>query len=387
MRGFSFKTVNAGKWRVDEDGFMRITLCVLRPGIFDYSLDDIPEEVRKTKPDLLKWRVRIPESAFTPEFLKSSEGRPVISWKHEWQEVENIAKDDIVGALAGMAKVEDGGMLIDAVINDKDAIAAIKSEDVQEVSAGYHSELSALENDPDADAEQLPTQMNHVVLLPKGRGRCGPSVRILNAKETIMVKVKFKNSKGVEQTYTFENEADAQAAEQMVAERDGAHAAEMTATNHTLESAKAEFAELNKRMQAMDAERKLLEEKIKQFESEEYQEAQSGQRAEYGASETAVVDNCAGIPATSEGAGAANLGEEIKGALKNAKTMNERRKIVTQKVCNAKGIPFDEANVPLLFGVLARTMNKASATEVRRPVVAKTNNEGADQHPIFHRKG
>ena len=388
MYRFTTRFCNESPWRIDADGFLRVSMCVLRPGVFEYDAKDIPEEIRKKKPDLKVWRVRIPENAFDDSFLKSSEGKPVIAWSHDWQETANIDKETLVGAMAGTALMEAGAMLIDAVISDKKTIEAVKGKNLEEVSAGYHSEIDVVDGDAEADAIQKPTMLNHVVLLPKGKGRCGPSVRIINSKrETVMVHVKLTNSKGVQKTYAFENEADAKAAEEMVQEHDGEHKADMEAKNHDLASAQSEFAKINQQLQALEASKLLLEQQIKQFESEEYQEAQGAERAQYSQDEKAVVENCSGATSNSDGKGPADLKEKVEGELKNAKTMNERRKIVTSMVCNAKGIPYDESNVKLLFGVLARTMNKASATEVRKPIVTKTVNADDKKHPIFQRKG
>ena len=165
MFRFGSRICNADKWRIDTDGFLRITMCVLRDGVFEYAKEDLPKELTDQKPDLKTWRVRIPEAAFTGNFLKTAEGKPVISWHHEWQETDNIDKERIVGAMAGEATVEAGAMVIDGVIHDANVIAAIKAGELVEISAGYHSDIEPLDGDPDADAVQRELKMNHVCLL------------------------------------------------------------------------------------------------------------------------------------------------------------------------------------------------------------------------------
>ena len=400
MFRWTSRIANNDRWRVDADGFLRVTMCVLRTGVFEYAKADLPEELTNQKPDLRVWRVRIPETAFTGDFLKTAEGKPVIEWSHEWQEAASIDKEKIVGAMAGEAKVDVGAMVIDGIIHDPKTIAAIKAGELVEISAGYHSDIVPLDGDPEADAVQGELAMNHVVLLPEGRGRCGPSVRILNAKETTMVKLRIKNAAGEEKEYSFTSENDANEASRLVKEQqapvepgdkqgevvdkvpggDGPTEGkdEAKVENHDLATAQAEFAKIDQAMKAMEAEKILLEQKIKQFESEEFQEAQAMERNEYSKDEDSLMENS---------------DEETKGklqeGLKDAKTMNARRKVVTSILCNAKGIQYDEQNAKLLFGVLVKTLNKKTATEIRKPVVsAKTvNHSGEAVHPIFARKG
>jgi hypothetical protein len=57
--------------------------------------------------------------------------------------------------------------------------------------------------------------------------------------------------------------------------------------------------------------------------------------------------------------------------------------ILTAHVCNAKGIPYDEANKKVLFGVLVKTLNKATVTVIRQPAKQETAKE--TNHPIFRR--
>lgn len=371
MYRFSSKLQNATDWRVDADGFLRITMCVLKSGVFNYAKKDLPEEITKIKPELDVWRVRIPDGSFSTDFLKSAEGRPLIAFKHEWQDVNTFDPTDIKGALAGSAIVAGGAMVIDGVVNDADTITAITSGELQELSAGYHSTVDVLENDPEADAIQIPTVMNHVVLLPLGRGRCGPSVRIMNEKGTAM-KWKVTNSVG---EYEFENEDDSKVAEAMVKDVETKNAADMEVKNHELADAKAKFGDIEKAMQALDAEKKILEDRIKQYESEEYQEAQMMERQAYMTNEKTVIENgCDDASKT-----------ELDAKLQNAKTLGDRMRVVTAHICNSKGIDYSDDNAKMLFGVLTKTLNKASVTEVRKPVQSKVNNADDKKHPIFVR--
>lgn len=383
-----------GHWRIDDDGFLRVTACVLRSGVFPYAKKDLPAELTNARPELDVWRVRIPEDAFGSEFLKSSEGKPVIAWRHEWQEADGADKEPAVGALAGAPAVQDGRQIMDALITNADTIAAVKAGDLQEVSAGYHSTVEILNGDPDADAVQRPISMNHVVLLPAGRGRCGHTVRILNQKDTKMVTVKLMNAGGEEKEYRFTNEEDAKVAQEMVsdqaakgeaekdalkataAESEKKAAGDMEAKNHELAESQSKFAEIDQTMKAMEAQKILLEQQIKQYESEEYQSGVAKERGEFDAGEKSVMENC------SDGEK-----KEAEAKLQNAKTLDERRKVIVGVICNSRGIPYDEANAKALFPVIVKTLNKATVTEVRQPVTKKQDKGDAPVHPVFAKRG
>ena len=347
-------------------------MCVLREGIFNYAKKDIPQELTEQRPDLQAWRMKI-KGPFGEEFLKSLEGKPLITYKHDWQDVKTIDKDAIMGATAGEATIDGDAVVIDAIITDADTIKAVQAGELVEVSAGYNSNVDFSNGETDHDAVQVPINANHFVLLPKGEGRCGHSVRILNQKETVMVKVKIMNAMGEEVQGEFTNEADSKVAESMLQKQGEGQAVQMEAKNHELADAQAKFAEINSALTALEAEKVLLEQKLKQFESEEYQESVMNDREQYKSDEKAVIENgCDGEEK-----------KELQAKLQNSKSIEERRKIVTAHICNSKGIKFEEQDAKLLFGVLCKTLNKANVTEVRKPAhveTAKTAN-----HPIFHR--
>ena len=75
--------------------------------------------------------------------------------------------------------------------------------------------------------------------------------------------------------------------------------------------------------------------------------------------------------------------KEVEAKMMNAKTVKDRMGIVTSHICNAKGIPYEEANAKVLFGVLVKTLNKASVTEIRKPAATTAVQEKI--HPIFYR--
>ncbi len=188
-----------------------------------------------------------------------------------------------------------------------------------------------------------------------------------------MVIMKIKNSSGEDAEFKFSNEADAEVAASMVKENEAAGAVQMETKNHELAEAQKRFAEINQALSAMNAEKMLLEQKLKEFESEEYQESQLAERAQYKSDEATVIENACD----------AEQKKEVEAKLMNAKSVKERKAIVTSHICNAKGIPCDESNINGIFAVLCKTLNKATVTEIRKPNTAPAVQEKV--HPIFHR--
>ena len=211
-------------WRIDTDGFLRVTARVLKEGVFPYALSEIPPEWQaKFHPDKKLFNIYIPAAEFTPESLFTLEGKPVVILEHEWRDADNTLKDGFTsGNTAGAANVEDAAILIDLLITDADTIRKITdetlptSERLVEVSAGYDGEFVVEQgtfNEQPYDGKQTNLRFNHVLLLPVGEGRCGYEVRIINKKhkeKVAMIEVRIGN-----RVYKFENAEDAEEAKKM----------------------------------------------------------------------------------------------------------------------------------------------------------------------------
>ena len=196
-------------WRIDPDGNLRVTARALKAGVFNYKADEYPPEVLSEFGGAEEIDEFIPPEEFTPEFLRSYEGKPIIVNAHEWQTPDRAEQMQSVevGSVAGTPRVDNDDILCDYIIRDARAIEAIKAKKLIENSAGYDSDLEKADGEYNGkryQAIQRNLRLNHILLIEEGSGRkgkCGPDVRILNAdndnsKENTKMKVKINNATG-----------------------------------------------------------------------------------------------------------------------------------------------------------------------------------------------
>jgi hypothetical protein len=384
------QTVNerVGGWRIDpEYGFLRVTANIIKAGVFNYSPDDFKgskegEEFAEQFKNAGVVREYIPAEEFTEETIASLEGKPVIVEAHEFKSVENIndgvgglpAKKGFtgikVGSIAGRPVIKDGFIECDFLIEDKPTIERIKNGELIEVSAGYDSyneSKSGKFADSEFDAKQTNLRFNHVLLLPKGKGRCGFDVRILNSdhkEKTKMFTIQIKNSKGEIVKVNVESEADGQlvnsliadvktANEAAIAEKEGAVASAQDETKKVKSENEGHLANLK----ALQAALAAATESLEKFSQEEYQE-----------SETEVV-NANSKDEDEKKKTAAEL-ENCGAACKNAnEKMAARKKLITCRIMNSIGKDLKDApatEIDATFGVLvaqAKTKNAAGKTQ------------------------
>lgn len=325
-------TYNSGRkvnWRIDEDGMMRVTARVLADGVFDYAPDESPEEAKQNAKGVVGQLISKQE--FTPEALKTLEGKPVIVDDHVWRDSENTMKDGLtVGAVAGTPTAKDGYIEADFIISDKETIEKIKSGALVEVSAAYDGDCYAKSGSykgKSFGAVQTNLRFNHVLLLPEGAGRCGHNVRIVNIN-----RIKEKRMKTIQRQFgnrrvdfKFNNEDDAREAENMADEERKFNAAE-------LDAAMAKAAEVKEQMDALQAEydeamQTISEQKaqIDELMSAETQEAMAQEAAAQTEAEDAILDDAVENEVIEE-----EEKEEVKNRCANAKTFADRRRIIVQ---------------------------------------------------------
>ena len=340
-------------WRIDPDGMLRVTACVLKGGAFPYAVKDMPPDLQERYKGKESVNENIDPAEFTPDALKSLEGKPVIVDLHEWRDPTNTMKDGLtVGSVAGTPMTEADKILCDLLISDADAITAIKDGKLVEVSAAYDSSLDHVPGD-NYEATQRGLRFNHILLLPKGRGRCGPDVRILNQKETpVDIEINGK-------VYHFTNAADAEEAKKLKddAETEVKNAAEAAgqASAEKEASQAATIADLQTKLKEIEA-------ALATLQSEESQEAVAKERGEYSDDEAAVVG---GEPDADKDALVEELG--------NCKTMNSRMKVVVTRCMNSRGVDatgFSDSEVKTAFRTLAAT---AKRTRVANETEAETH--------------
>lgn len=321
------------KWRIDDDGFLRVTACILKDGVFDYT----PEECPTVAP-LDDGRVpnKIIVDNLPEDVLKTVEGKPVIKGEHNWQ-TSTDNNSNPVGSVAGVAVVENGNLIVDLLITDEATKQQILDGELTEISAGYDAGIKAEEGEFDGAryvCEQVPTKFNHILLLPDGCGRCGKEVRIINTKQKkageTMKTIKIKNGKTAKE-YRFENEADAETAEAMVDDQKAFNAEE-------IQNALTEMEEVKKQVEELTAKKAELEELIAGYKqqleealSPEHQAELAEQAKQQNEDEDAVIE------------AEVNEGEQeaVKTECQNSKTYADRRALLVRKVLNSKGVRTD----------------------------------------------
>ena len=334
MKLFSEKVKIGNNFKIDEDGIMLVKAVILKEGVFDYLESEFVEggSQQKIVP------VYIPLNEFTPEALKSGEGRDVIVGDHDWRTVDNALKDgNTVGNISGTLSLQDGKIVCELLIKDKETIDKILAKELVEISAGYTADFQQEDgsyNGTPYNYRQGNIVFNHVLLLPVGEGRCGSDVRVINKKkgETKMSKTLRVQIGNIDKTVEFSNEDDAAKAETLVEEVKTASAKDV---ENALEELKTLKEEVETKNAEIEEKTKLVEEykqKLEEALSPEVQEEMAEELAEQKMAEEEVIDT--------------EFEEDEKEEVKNeCKALNRKQRILhlASKVMNKKG--FDCANL------------------------------------------
>lgn len=345
------------KWRIDEDGSLRVTICALKEGVYEYGRDELPQHYQYVNLDSIK--EYIPASEMKADSaLKSLEGKDIIVGCHEWQTPENYKNAQIVGSTAGTPYVENGELLVDAVIKCPETITNIISdrtpedERYTEVSAGYDGDLVLEAGEFEGeryDAKQTNFRFNHILLLPPGQGRCGPDVKIVNSKKgkgmekNTTVKARFGNK---ERIYRFYNEEDAREAEAMVEEERKFNAEQVAESLAEKERLSTEITQLKEQLAQHDANLKEAQAELEKALDENTQEMLAAEIAEQGEEEEEIA---AAEEAESEEAGEnpRTDAEEFLNAIRRAKNgqranLAMRRENAVRMVMAKRGLEVPE---------------------------------------------
>ena len=312
------------RWRLDEDGNLRVTAVVLKEGVYSYEDEGLGQEY-------------IPASEMTPEALATLEGRPVITDEHAWRDADNTTRDGLTkGSVAGSPHARDGELLCDFLIQDRETAEAIMSGKLAEVSAGYLADRETgggeWEGKP-FDATQRNFRFNHILLCPPGqKGRLGPDVRIINTKgKTMSEKTMHSIARQIgnmRKTYRFTNADDAAVAEEMADE-----SARVTANQ--AEEAIQRMNELNEQKAALETELAAATATIEEFKTQ-LEQSTSPEVLESMAAE--LADQTETIEAIVEEEVAAEDRDTLNAVVKNSRTMAGRRAEVVKAVMRKNSI-------------------------------------------------
>lgn len=359
MRQFQNTVTIAFKnWRKDGDGMLRVTARVLSEGVFKYLPEESPDDSQVLNGYVPHY---IPRKEFTREALRTLEGKPVIAGTHEWRTPSNTNHDGLtVGSVAGTPRIEGKYVVADLLITDKRAIDQIEKGELVEISAGYSGDCVAetgVLGGEQYTASQHNLRFNHLLLLPKGAGRCGQDVRIINNKshkETTMAKTLQRQFGNRRVDYTFQNEDDAKEAERMVEDQKTFNGEELEAAMAAAEELKGQITELQKKY---DENLKVIEEqkaRIDDLMSAETQSAMADEAAAQAEAEDAVLED-----AVENEDVTAEEKEEIKNKLCNAKTFAARRAIVVQNALSISPEQFKNWNQDAVDGAFETLAAKA----------------------------
>jgi hypothetical protein len=256
-------------WKKDEDGFLKCRANILKETIMNYGVSELDGIPKDFKGDTVRMYVPLSEIE-DPESIKSLEGVSIVAGDHTWLTPELIS-DYGMGQVAGTPQVAAPFLGCDLMVTNPDAISAIENGEIGEISAAYRAETDFTPgtfNNEVYDAVQRSIRYNHIAVIPKGHGRGGAEVRILNQKKQedvkMTVRIKLRN------TGKYIN-VDEEAAPAIEAEGDAAEAKTegMTDKISALEGKNESLQQLQAEIEELKGELSVYKEKLDELLSEE----------------------------------------------------------------------------------------------------------------------
>lgn len=154
------------------DGSVVVTALIARTGVLEYT-DEQGKVTREYRP---------PEEVFDPRSLASFDGVTVTNLHPEGEVTADNWKDLAIGNVHTSAVEHEGYVRCELAIKDAASLAAIKAEELVEVSAGYTCgvlQMPGVTSDGEEyDAIQVGIEANHIALGPLDWGRSGGYVRL-----------------------------------------------------------------------------------------------------------------------------------------------------------------------------------------------------------------
>jgi ribosomal protein S20 len=166
--------IQNNNWRLDSDtGFLTITVSLLNDQPMQYLASEVGASDDST------YLMSAPYDEMC-KGMTSLYGMPVVVG-HVWQTVDTVGQS--VGNIKGNIQVDPKTKTItcDVLITDASTITRIIEGELVEISAAYYCDLSYI--DDTTSGTQHNIDFNHLALLPKGEGRGGEAIRILNHKK------------------------------------------------------------------------------------------------------------------------------------------------------------------------------------------------------------
>ena len=180
--------------KVTPEGYLQVTARLSRTGIQEYYLaemtkDYLPDSLKEYPHDSIVRLYRSPDEVFGDESMSSIGSRPVTDGHPPvFVNAENYSMYS-KGVVVGQPRQEDSYVVADLLIQDKETIEKVKNG-TKQISLGYNLDMDWTPGVSDEhgvyDGAQRNIRVNHIAIVPQGRG--GPHVRIQdeNKQETSM---------------------------------------------------------------------------------------------------------------------------------------------------------------------------------------------------------
>jgi uncharacterized protein len=156
----------------DESGFLRAKVKITKPGVFPYLLPD----------GTIRREAKLPEELYKESFIKSLDGL-IVTDGHPYDAGGLVNSENYKSLMKGIIlnpRIEDGFVVADEIIFDKNLIHEVTSGEKREVSLGSKVvQRMDQGNFQGQTYDSIQTEMapNHVAHVLKGR--IGPEARIL----------------------------------------------------------------------------------------------------------------------------------------------------------------------------------------------------------------
>ena len=359
------------KWQKTPDGFLRCHARILAERIMPYTreeLGDLPDGIDLETINMLVTK----DEMSREESLRTLEGAPIVAGDHIWLTPE-IVNTYGMGSVAGTPKLDGDYLECDLLVTNPDAIKAIESGDIGEISAAYHAdtifESGEWQGKP-YDAQQVGLRYNHIAIIPNGHGRAGRDVKIMNAiknpqeeipmagkeGEDKMVKVRLKNTGA----FVFVNEDGAVALEK----EEETSGKNLEKTMNELEGKNSELATLQAEVDELKGELSVYKEKLDQLLSVEAVEHAAEEMVAETSEAEEIIENASF--ANEDGTEDEEKKKEVMNSLKGL----HKEKLHTA-VLNAIGIKTDDMSADGKRGAFKAQFQIANSTKGKRTIAGQ----------------
>lgn len=374
------------KWRIDDNGFMRVTARVLSAGVMQYLREELPDDF----PPGEVFDINVPFEEMTdPETMHSLEGAAVVAGDHDWISVDSRSELE-VGSVAGSASIDGPYLMADFIIRDGEAIEKIKSNALGDISSAYISEVIPEPGNQQScpfHGVQRKIRFNHVSILPPGEGRGGREVRILNAGKPKGAKMDDFKSVEVGGRAIRVHNADADILKTEIENKEAVtnqSADKMTAMMAELEEAKRMLDEANTRYEQAMGQMSEMKAKMDELMDPAYMQNQVDEMAMEQGEATDMMKNAGMYDEKTMNSIKKLRGHALRVHVINSMRKADNRPELTENEAKAEGFVTGIYNTLLDFDKAGKTQNQnrrpnVVGSDVINKAREKIQNRGANR--------